>query len=142
MPYKGSAPALTALLSGEVSAVMLDLVTLKPQVEAGKIRLIAVTGSERSPHTPNVPTLAEQGFPGFELYTWAGLFVPAKTPASVVQKLHDSVKTFLDKPEVVTRFAQLGYLPGGASQADFEKEVWSDQERWGELIRRVGIRLD
>lgn len=142
VPYKGSAPALTALLSGEVSAVMLDMVTLKPQVEAGKIRLIAVTGKERSPQTPDVPTLAEQGYPGFEIYTWAGLFVPTGTPAPIVQKLHDSVKSFINKPDVVSRFADLGYLPGGASQTDFEKEVWSDQERWGELIRKVGIRLD
>ena len=91
VPYKGSTPALQALLSGEVASVFQDYVTLKPQVEAGKVRLLAVTGTTRSEFTHEVPTLKELGYPGFEAGTWAGLFVAAKTPPAIVKTLETSV---------------------------------------------------
>jgi tripartite-type tricarboxylate transporter receptor subunit TctC len=142
VPYKGSAPAVNALLGGEVSAVILDFVTLKPQAAVGKVRLLGVTGSQRSGLTPDVATFAEQGYAGFELPTWAGLFVPSKTPKDIVARLHVETVKVMQQPDVVARFADLGYLPGGQSQAKFAQQVRDEKERWGELIRKAGVRLD
>lgn len=142
VPYKGSAPAMTALLSGEVASVFLDFVTLKSQVAAGKVRLLAVTGTERSPVTPAVPTLAELGYPGFEASTWAGLFVPSKTPRDVVQKLETAVRKVMSDPEYLGKIRDLGYEPGGQPQAQFAAQVRNEHARWGTLIKKAGVKLE
>lgn len=142
VPYKGSTPAVLAVVAGEVTAVILDFVTLKPQVAAGKVRLIAVTGAQRSGLTPDVPTFAEQGYPGFEMPTWAGLFVPSKTPKEVVAKLHAELVKIMQAPDVVARFAELGYLPGGQPQERFAAQVRDEKERWTTLIRKAGVRIE
>jgi tripartite-type tricarboxylate transporter receptor subunit TctC len=99
VPYKGSTPAMLALLSGEITAVFLDYVTLKPQVEAGKVRLLAVTGVKRTPITPQVPTLLELGYPGFEPASWGGLFVPAKPPPQILKRLETEVQKIVQQPD-------------------------------------------
>ena len=142
VPYKGSNPAVLAAVSGEVSAVILDFVTLKPQVAAGKLRLIAVTGAQRSALTPDVPTFAEQGHTGFEMPTWAGIFVPAKTPPEVVARLHGELVKIMQAPDVRARFAELGYLPGGQPQDKFAVQVRDEKERWTTLIRKANVRID
>ncbi|MGE0799208.1 MAG: Bug family tripartite tricarboxylate transporter substrate binding protein [Lautropia sp.] len=142
VPYKGSSPAIAALIGGEISAVILDFVTLRPQVATGRIRLIGVTGEKRSPLTPDLPTFAEQGFAGFELPTWAGLWVPAKTPEPIVARLHDEFVKIMKQPEVVARFAELGYVPGGQPQQAFARQVAGDKERWTDLIRKAGVKID
>ncbi|MEO8351171.1 MAG: tripartite tricarboxylate transporter substrate-binding protein [Chthoniobacteraceae bacterium] len=142
VPYKGSTPALQALLSGEVASVFQDYVTLKPQVEAGKVRLLAVTGTERSEFTPDVPTLAELGYSGFEAGTWAGLFVAANTPPAIVKTLENAVHKITADPEYVEKMAALGYKPGHMSQAQFATLVRTEYTRWATLIRKVGITLD
>lgn len=142
VPYKGSAQAMTALLSGEVASVFLDFVTLKPQVAAGKVRLLAVTGAERSPVTPDVPTMAELGYPGFEIYAWAGLFVPSKTPRAVVQKLEAAVRKTMTDPEYLAKIHDLGYQPGGKPQAQFATQVRNEYTRWGALIKKSGVQLE
>ncbi|QJW85599.1 tripartite tricarboxylate transporter substrate binding protein [Ramlibacter terrae] len=141
-PFKGSSVALTALLAGDVSAVILDMVTLKPQLAAGKIRLIAVTGSERSSWTPDVPTFAEQGYSGLEMMTWAGLFVPQKTPREIVARLHSEVARIVREPDVAAKLADLGYIPGGMPQERFAQQVRDEKDRWGVLIRKAGVKLD
>ena len=140
VPYKGSSLALNALLGGEISAVILDYVTLKPQAAAGKVRLIAVTGSQRSTRTPDVATFAEQGYRGLEMMTWAGLFVPQKTPPEVVARLHAEVARIVRQPDVVARLADMGYVPGNLSQPAFAQQVSDEKDRWGELIRQAGIK--
>jgi tripartite-type tricarboxylate transporter receptor subunit TctC len=120
VPYKGSTPAVLA---------------------AGKVRLIAVTGAQRSGLTPEVPTFAEQGYPGFEMPTWAGLFVPSRTPKDVVAKLHGELVKIMQAPDVVARFAELGYLPGGQPQERFAAQVRDEKERWTTLIRKAGVTV-
>lgn len=142
VPYKGSTPALQALLAGDVASVFLDYVTLKPQVEAGKIRLLAVTGTKRSEFTPEVPTLTELGFKGFEAGTWAGLFVAAGTPPAIVKTLEQAVHKITADPDYVERMASLGYAPGHMSQAEFAAFVGTENTRFGALIRKAGITLD
>ncbi len=142
VPYKGSSPALQALLSGEVASVFQDYVTLKPQVEAGKVRLLAVTGTKRSEFTPAVPTLTELGYAGFEAGTWAGLFVAANTPPAIVKKLEDTVHKITADPDYVEKMAALGYTPGNLSQDKFAALVRSEYTRWSTLIRKAGITLE
>ncbi len=142
VPYKGGAPAMVALVAGEISAVMLDFVSLKPYVANGKVRLLAVTGTKRSPLTPEVPTLSELGYAGFESYGWGGLFVPAKTPPEVVQRLETEIGKVLQQPDVVTRFKDMGFEIGGTPQAQFARQVAGDYDRWTRLIKRAGVSLD
>ncbi|VTU21543.1 Bug family tripartite tricarboxylate transporter substrate binding protein [Variovorax sp. PBL-E5] len=142
VPYKGSAPAMMALMSGEIAAVFLDFVTLKPQLAVGKVRLLAVTGSQRSPLTPDVPTLAELGYPGFEAAAWAALFVPARTPPEVMARLESEIRKVLAQPDVQARVRELGYEPGGMPHAQFVAQVRTDAARWGALIKKAGVKLD
>lgn len=139
VPYKGSTPALQALLSGDVASVFLDYVTLKPQVEAGKVRLLAVTGTKRSEFTPDVPTLSELGYTGFEAGTWAGLFVAKNTPPTILKTLETAVHKITTDPDYVQKMASLGYEPGDLTQPQFAALVRSEYTRWGALIKQAGI---
>ena len=141
VPYKGSSQVTLALMAGEITMTILDLVTLAPMLASGKIKLIGVTGSERSPLTPDVPTLTEQGFNGFELPTWAGLFAPKNTPPNIIQKLHDVSIKIMNMPDVQPRFKDLGYVAGGLSTADFQKQLDLEKRRWGRLIKDSGIEM-
>lgn len=142
IPYKGSSPAMLALLGGEITAVFLDYVTLKPQLESGKVRLLAVTGSARSTLTPQVPTLAELGYAGFEADVWGGLFLPGKTPLAVVKRLESEVQKIVLQPDFQAKVRELGYVPGGKPQSQFAALVRNDQARWGQMIRKAGVKLD
>ncbi|HSW17550.1 MAG TPA: tripartite tricarboxylate transporter substrate binding protein, partial [Ramlibacter sp.] len=140
VPFKGSSLALNALLAGDVSTVILDYVTLKAQAQAGKVRLIAVTGDKRSTWTPEVATFAEQGYAGLEMLTWAGLFVPTKTPADVVTRLHTEIAKIVKQPDVAAKLADLGYIPGVLSQPAFARQVSDEKDRWAVLIKKAGIK--
>lgn len=140
--YKGSSPATLALMAGEISAVFLDYVTLKPQLASGKVRLLAVTGTRRSSLTPDVPTLAELGYPGFEAAVWGALFVPSKTPREIVSRLETETRKILAQPDVVAKWHELGYEVGGLPQAQFAAQMRLDSARWGALIKKTGVKLD
>jgi tripartite-type tricarboxylate transporter receptor subunit TctC len=142
VPYKGGAPAILAVVGGEVASVFLDYVSLKPHVESGKIRLLATTGTQRSPLTPDVPTLSELGFNGFESYGWGALFAPSKTPAPVIAQLHAEVLKALRHPSVISKFQGFGFEVGGTTQPQFAAQFRSDYDRWTSLISKVGVRLD
>lgn len=141
VPYKGSAQVSMALASGEVTMTILDLVTLGSLLPTGKVKLIAVTGAERSALTPDIPSLGEQGYPGFELPTWAGFFVPKNTPADIVQKIHDVTVKVINMPDVLPRLKDLGYVAGGKSQVEFQKQIDEENVRWGRLIKGSGIEI-
>ena len=142
VPYKGGAPAVLALVSGEISAVMLDLVSLKPYVANGKVRLLASTGTKRSALTPDVPTLSELGYPGFESYGWGAMFLPSKTPADIVQRLETEIGKVLQQPDVIAKFKDMGFEIGGTPQAQFATQVIGDHDRWTRLIKKAGVTLD
>ena len=142
VPYKGGAPAVLAVVAGEVSAVMLDLVSLKPHVASGKVRLLGSTGTRRSPLTPDVPTLLEQGYQGFESYGWGAMFLPSKTPTDIVQRLETEIGKVLQQPDVVAKFKDMGFEIGGTPQAQFATQVAGDLDRWVRLIKRAGVTLD
>lgn len=142
VPYKGSSQSILALLAGDIGAAFLDYVTLRPHIESGKLRVLACTGERRSTITPNVPTFTEAGYPGFEFLSWAGFFVPARTPADVVARLDAEFRRVIALPEAQAKFKELGYDSGRRTQAEFAALIASDQRRWSDLIRRVGVKLD
>jgi tripartite-type tricarboxylate transporter receptor subunit TctC len=142
VPYKGGAPAVLAVVAGEVSAVMLDLVSLKPHVASGKVRLLGSTGTRRSPLTPDVATLLEQGYQGFESYGWGAMFLPSKTPTDIVQRLETEIGKVLQQPDVVAKFKDMGFEIGGTPQAQFATQVAGDLDRWVRLIKKAGVTLD
>jgi tripartite-type tricarboxylate transporter receptor subunit TctC len=142
IPYKGSGPALTGLLGGEVDLAFDIPSSALPHIKAGKLRALAVTSSTRSSVLPEVPTVAEQGVPGFDVLGWFGVLAPAGTPAAVITRLNRQLDAILHQPEVKTRLAALGVEPGGGSPGDFARLIAGDTKRAGDAIRRLGIKVD
>ncbi len=142
VPYKGAGPVVQALLGGEVSASFVDYATLKAHVAGGKVRAIAVSAPVRSPWTPEVPTFTEQGFAGFEAFSWVGVFVAAKTPPDVVQKLTTEVLKALKQADIVVRLSELALDQGAMPREKFTAMVTADFSRWGAVIKAAGMKLD
>lgn len=142
VPYKGGAPAVLALMSGEIAMMFSDYVSLQPHLASGKVKIIAVTGPRRSRLTPQVPTMAELGHTGFEAVGWGGVFAPAKTPPHTVQQLAAAITAAVRDPAVSAKLSEIGYEPGGMPPAEFASQVKSDHALWTGLIRRAGVRLD
>lgn len=139
--YKGGAPATQALLAGEVTAGFFDLSTLKGHLDGGRVRLLAVSGVGRSPHTPAVPTFAESGQMGFEETTsWAGLFLPSGTPAAIVKTLADSVNRLLQEPEIISKYRKLGYEISVKSHEAFVEQVRNTRDKATVLVRKTGVK--
>lgn len=142
IPYRGSAPALTAVLAGEVPVYFDIEFSAQSMLKSGKLRSLGVTGLERSPQFPDVPTLDEQGIKGFELYSWFGIVARTGTPDAIVQKLNASINEVMQEPDFKTRLAALGAQPIGGSPAVFQKMIESDSVLWGEVIKKAKIQLD
>ncbi len=142
VPYKGSGPAVTDLLGGQVDYMFDSITSAKPHIDAGKLTAIAVTTSKRSATLPNVPTVAEAGLPGYELSPWFAAFVPAGTPPAVVETLHRAMVDALRKPAVQKRLAAIGAEPIGSTPAELKQHLAKETDKWGKLIRARGIRAD
>jgi len=138
VPYKGSAPVVMALVGGEVQSAFSDYATMKPHIESGKLRLLAV--SKPYPATPNLPTFASLGYPGLESYSWIGMFVPARTPNGTVQQLAAEVSRIIKLPEVAAKLQELGLEAGGMPQDQFAAMVAADFKRWAEIMKKAGIK--
>ncbi len=142
VPYKGAGANVMALLAGEVSASFVDYATLKAHVASGKLRPLAVSSATRSPWTPDLPTFTEQGFPGFESFSWVGIFVTGKTPPDVVQKLSAEMAKALKHPEMVAKLNDMALDQGGMPREQFAAMVAADHTRWGALIKASGMKLE
>jgi tripartite-type tricarboxylate transporter receptor subunit TctC len=142
IPYKGSAPALTALLGGEVDLGFDIPSSSLPHIQSGKLRALAVTTRTRSAVMPNVPTVAEQALPGFEVTGWFGLLAPAGTPADVIARLNREVNAVLTQPDVKERLHAFGVEAGGGAPEAFGALLASESKRYGEAIRRLGIKAE
>ena len=142
IPYKGSSQAHADLLGGQAQIMFDTTSSAIGQIKGGKLRALAVTSPKRSPELPDVPTLAEAGFPGMVMTTWYGVFAPAGTPTAVVNKLHDEIMATLKHPDVQKRIAGLAGEPGTMTIAEFAALNRSDFERYGKLIRESGIKLE
>jgi tripartite-type tricarboxylate transporter receptor subunit TctC len=141
VPYKGSSQALTDLLGGQIQMAFDTTSSAISHITSGKIRPLAVMSPKRSPLLPNVPTLAEAGFPGIEMTTWYGLFVTGGTPKPIVDRLYQETMKALQVPDVRKRLADLGGEPGTLTQAEFAALNKADYDRFGKLIREAKIQL-
>jgi tripartite-type tricarboxylate transporter receptor subunit TctC len=142
IPYKGAAPAVQDLLSGQVDVMMLDMPGGISHMKAGKVKLMAVAMPERVAQLPKVPTMAEAGLPGFVAFAWQGVVAPAGTPAPVVKKLSDALTHALADAGVRKRLDELGVEPMPMSGADFAKYAKSESARWSKVIKAANIKLD
>ncbi len=137
VPYRGSAPGTNDLLAGTVDA-QFDLAPLLPHVTAGKLRPIAVTSAERMASLPNVPTIAESGFPNFEMVAWNSLVVPAGTPRPVIDKLQAAIKQALASPDIRDKLNAQGYIAGGQSADETKAFFKSEFDKYGPVVKAAG----
>jgi tripartite-type tricarboxylate transporter receptor subunit TctC len=143
VPYKGSAAALADLLGGQLSYMFDTPITSVPQLKAGKLRAIGVTGLKRSASLPDVPTLDEQGLKGFELTQWQGVLVPAGTPRAIIDKLHDGIVKALKMPDVIERLStQGGNELVGNTPEQFAQQIRNDLAKYAKLVRDAHIKVD
>jgi len=142
IPYKGSGPALAALLAGELDLAFDVPTSALTHVKSGKLRGVAVTGKARSALLPEVPTVAEQGLPGFEITGWFGVMAPAGTPAAVIARLNAEIQKALEQPDVKDRLAGLALDAVPGAPALLGATLEADSRRYGDAIRRMGIKLD
>lgn len=140
VPYKGGSAALPDLIAGRVAMFFGSISTLNPQMQAGRLRAIAVTTLTRSPALPEVPTFVESGFPGFEVNGWYGLLGPAKMPAVLVARLNAELQKVLAAGETQTRFAANGMEPAGGTAAAFDERIRNEMTKWAQVVHAAGIK--
>jgi len=139
VPYKGAAQALTALLGGEIDLMFNTLTIMQPHMKSGKVRALAVTGKTRSAAAPEVPTIAESGYPAFSSVGWYGVIAPARTPAPVVARLHEGITKVLASSDTRTRLLAGGNEPVQMSTAEFDAFIRDEIPRWAKVIRDARI---
>jgi tripartite-type tricarboxylate transporter receptor subunit TctC len=142
VPYKGGGPALAALMASEIELVSVAMPPAVPMIKSGKIRGIAVTSDRRVAALPDVPTVAESGFPGFADYTWVGLFVPAGTPADAVARLNGEIDKLLQQPDLRERLATIGFEPIGGTPAQFADYLKTELVKWAKVVRETGASAE
>ena len=140
--YKGIAPATTALLANEVQFSLVPIAVGMPHVKSGRLRALGTCGPQRSAATPEVPTAAEAGVPGLDVIAWWGMLAPAKTPPAIVSRLNREIRAILDNAEVRRGLVDQGMDPAGGDPAEFAALIKADMEKWGEIGRRLGVKLD
>lgn len=141
VPYRGSTALMPDLLANRVSMSFANIVNVLPLAREGKLRALAITSIKRSPLAPDLPTMAESGFPGFEAVPWFGLLAPAGTPKEVLDKLHDETVKTLALPGVRKKFDELGLEPVGNTPAEFAAIIRKETPEWAKVIKDAGIKL-
>ena len=142
IPYRGTAPSLTDVIAGQVAATMTGVAPVLPFVRSGQLRALGVSGRERSPALPDVPTIAEQGVKDFEATQWYGLVAPAGTPAAIVERLNSELRKILASSETSELFASLGAVPSPSSPEEFRKHIAREIGRWERVVRGAHIEAE
>src|SRR6478752_3162912 len=142
IPYRGGAPAMTAMVAGETQFTAISTLLSLPQIEAGVLRAIANGSLSRDAQLPNLPTVAEQGFPGFEAIQWIGLLTTAGTPQDVIDRINAELNRALRDPDLVAKFAQQGLSPAGGTPTEFQRTIATDLKNWTETARAANITAD
>jgi len=142
VPFNGSPPAVTATIQGETQMMFAVMQPLQPQIQAGKLRAIAVTTAKRFPLLPDLPTIAESGYPGFEALAWNGIMVPAGTPKPVIAKLNAEINAVLKEPDVVAKMNAQGFDLIGGTPEDFGHLIRRETDTWAPVIKKIGLKID
>jgi len=142
VPFNGSPPAVTATIQNETQMMFAVMQPLQAQIQAGKLRALAVTTAQRFPLLPDLPTIAESGYPGFEALAWNGVLVPAGTPRPVVARLNSEINAILKLPDVVQKMNAQGFDLIGGTPDEFGALIKGEAERWAPVIRKVGLKID
>jgi tripartite-type tricarboxylate transporter receptor subunit TctC len=142
IPFNGSPPAVTATIQNETQMIFAVMQPLQPQIQAGKLRALAVTSGKRFPLLPDLPTIAESGYPGFEALAWNGVLVPAGTPKAIVQRLNAEINAVLKEPDVVQKMHAAGFDLVGGTPEDFGALIRSESEKWVPVIKKAGVKIE
>jgi tripartite-type tricarboxylate transporter receptor subunit TctC len=142
VPYKGGGPALTDVIGGQVQSLFSIALTALPQVKAGRVRALAITSAQRSAVAPELPTVAESGYPGFEVIGWFGWLAPARTPKEIVARLNAETVRILRQPDMRERLVGLGSDPVGNTQQQFGDFIRAERDKWSKVIKQADIRID
>jgi len=142
IPFNGSPPAVTATIKGETQLMFAVMQPLQAQIDAGKLRAIAVTTAQPFPLFPNIPSIAQSGYPGFEVLAWNGVMVPSATPKPIIARLNSEINAILKDPDVVTRMHRLGFDLVGGTPGEFGALVKGESEKWAPVIRKIGLKID
>ena len=142
VPYKGSGPAVSDLLGGQINYMFDSITSARPHLQSGKLRALAVTTAKRSSALPQVPTMAQAGVPGYEVSPWFAVFAPAGTPKPIVTKLNRALLDAMKQPDVAARLASIGADPIGSSPEELATHLQRESDRWSKLIAERGIKLD
>jgi tripartite-type tricarboxylate transporter receptor subunit TctC len=138
--YKGGGPAMSALLAGDIQAIFASAPTAIPQVKGGKLRALAVTGAQRSQALPDVPTVAELGFPGYQATNWYSFVAPARTPDAIVKKLNEAIVAALRDPKTIERLETQAMEPDPSTSAQMRAFVEKEYETWGDVVRKLKLK--
>ena len=141
IPYRGGAPAMLATIKGEAQFTLMSSSLAAPQVEAGKLRALAIGGAQRDPQLPDVPTFKEAGFPDVQAVTWAGIFAPAGTPAAIVKRLNSEIDRIIHEPDVAAKLKQHGFVISGGSPDVLGRLVSEDIARWTAVAQKSHIMV-
>ena len=142
VPYKGGAPAILDLISGQVHLMMESLNSITPHAKAGRVRGLGVTGKTRSPAVPDIPTIAEAGVPGYEATTWSGVVAPAGLPKAILARVNREINQAIAAPAVRDRLAAIGANPTPLTPEEFAELLRKDYRKWGDVVRRAGVMID
>jgi tripartite-type tricarboxylate transporter receptor subunit TctC len=142
IPYRGGAPAINDLIPGRVDVIFDNMPSILPHAKAGSLRALAVTTRERVAVVPDIPTIAESGVPGFDVFSWFGFFVPAKTPPDVIARINADTNAALAHASVKPRFEELGATPKGSTPTELAAFLKSETDKWGPVIRDARIKVE
>ncbi|MCC7226875.1 MAG: tripartite tricarboxylate transporter substrate binding protein [Burkholderiaceae bacterium] len=142
IPFKGMGPAVTALLGGQVTFLIDNLPSSIAFIRSGQFRALAITGDQRSPQLPDVPTMAEAGIKDMVVTAWFGLFAPAGTPPEIVNKIQQATTKVLEVPEIRSRFVEMGGTPGGNTPAEFGAFVSKERESWKKIVETANLSME
>jgi tripartite-type tricarboxylate transporter receptor subunit TctC len=142
VPFKGSGPGVTAVLGGQVTMMFAGPLVFDPHIKAGKLRALAVADRKRSSVLPDVPTMAEAGFPGVETGTWFGFLAPAATPAAIAQTFHEALLKVMAQPDMRSRLLAQGVDIVGAGPREFDKIIREEVDKWSKLVKRARIAAE
>src|ERR1700686_270905 len=142
VPYKGSAPALTDLMGGQVQVMFDNLPSALPQIKSGRLRAIAVTSLKRAPVLPDIPTINESGLPGFEASSWFGVLAPAGTPVAIVARINTEVNKWLQSPDAREKLLGQGAEAAGGSPEQFANHIRAESEKWAKVVKASGAKVD